>query len=100
MSSRAASHSGSWYSGDRRTLTSQLDQWLAQVPDSIEGLGSLPVSGARIVIAPYVLARAYAKTHRLIPEYLDMQDMRTPGLVPPTPTGPWICPKREPFPSR
>lgn len=37
-------------------------------------------------------------THRLIPEYPDMRDMRTPGLVPPTPTGPWICPKRKPPP--
>ncbi|KAL4912790.1 MEMO1 family [Aspergillus aurantiobrunneus] len=53
MSSRAASHSGSWYSDDRRALTHQLDQWLAQVPDTIEGLGSLPVPGARIIIAPH-----------------------------------------------
>ncbi|KAL4968176.1 protein MEMO1 [Aspergillus stella-maris] len=53
MPFRAASHSGSWYSDDPRGLTRQLDQWLAQVPDSIEGLGSLPVPGARIVIAPH-----------------------------------------------
>ncbi|KAL4783132.1 MEMO1 family [Aspergillus varians] len=53
MSSRAATHSGSWYSDDRRALTYQLDQWLAQVPDTIEGLGSLPVPGARIIIAPH-----------------------------------------------
>ncbi|KAL4936416.1 hypothetical protein BDV06DRAFT_205109 [Aspergillus oleicola] len=53
MPSRAASHSGSWYSNDPRALTRQLDQWLAQVPDTIEGLGSLPVPGARIIIAPH-----------------------------------------------
>ncbi|KKK19283.1 hypothetical protein P175DRAFT_0429236 [Aspergillus ochraceoroseus IBT 24754] len=53
MSSRVASHSGSWYSDDRRTLTRELDQWLAQVPDTIEGLGSLPVPGARVIIAPH-----------------------------------------------
>jgi predicted class III extradiol MEMO1 family dioxygenase len=55
MAYRAASHSGSWYSDDRGALTHQLDQWLAQVPDAIEGVGSLPVPGARIIIAPYVL---------------------------------------------
>ncbi|KAL2823702.1 UPF0103-domain-containing protein [Aspergillus cavernicola] len=53
MGSREASHSGSWYSDDRRSLTRQLDEWLAHVPDSIEGLGSLPVRGARIIIAPH-----------------------------------------------
>ncbi|KAL3474725.1 MEMO1 family [Aspergillus californicus] len=53
MGSREASHSGSWYSDDRRSLTRQLDEWLAQVPDTIEGLGSLPVPGARVVIAPH-----------------------------------------------
>lgn len=54
MQSREASHAGSWYSDSQRTLTRQLDGWLAQVPNSIEGIGSLPVPGARIVIAPYV----------------------------------------------
>ncbi|KAL4878369.1 MEMO1 family [Aspergillus karnatakaensis] len=53
MGTRAASHSGSWYSDDRRVLTNQLDQWLAQVPDNIERLGSLPIPGARIIIAPH-----------------------------------------------
>ncbi|KAL4998842.1 MEMO1 family [Aspergillus recurvatus] len=53
MSSRAASHAGSWYSGNRQTLTLQLDQWLERVPDALEGLGSLPVPGARIIIAPH-----------------------------------------------
>ncbi|KAI9369141.1 MEMO1 family [Aspergillus egyptiacus] len=53
MASREATHSGSWYSDDRRTLTRQLDQWLAQVPDTIDGLGSLPVPGARVIIAPH-----------------------------------------------
>lgn len=54
MQSREASHAGSWYSDSKRTLTRQLDDWLAQVPDEIEGIGSLPVPGARIIIAPYV----------------------------------------------
>ncbi|KAL2857115.1 MEMO1 family [Aspergillus pseudoustus] len=53
MAYRAASHSGSWYSDDRDALTHQLDQWLAQVPGAIQGVGSLPVPGARVVIAPH-----------------------------------------------
>lgn len=52
MPSRDASHAGSWYSDSARTLTRQLDQWLAQVPDEIDGIGQLPVPGARIIIAP------------------------------------------------
>lgn len=54
MPSREASHAGSWYADDRQYLTRQLDHWLAQVPNEIEGIGSLPVPGARFVIAPYV----------------------------------------------
>ncbi|KAE8149359.1 MEMO1 family [Aspergillus avenaceus] len=53
MQSREASHAGSWYSDNQRTLTRQLDQWLAQVPNDIEGIGPLPVSGARVIIAPH-----------------------------------------------
>ena len=52
MAPRDASHAGSWYSDNVRTLTRQLDQWLAQVPDEIDGIGQLPVPGARIIIAP------------------------------------------------
>lgn len=53
MSAREASHAGSWYSDDEETLTRQLDHWLSRVPDEIEGVGNLPVPGARIIIAPY-----------------------------------------------
>jgi predicted class III extradiol MEMO1 family dioxygenase len=53
MPSRHASHSGSWYSDSARTLTRQLDGWLAQVPDTMEKVGSLPTPGARVIIAPY-----------------------------------------------
>lgn len=54
MSSREASHAGSWYSDSQRSLTRQLDQWLGQIPDQVEGVRSLPVPGARVIIAPYV----------------------------------------------
>ncbi|KAJ5601986.1 UPF0103/Mediator of ErbB2-driven cell motility (Memo-related) [Penicillium lagena] len=53
MQSREASHAGSWYSDSTRTLTHQLDQWLAQVPDTMANVGSLPVPGARVIIAPH-----------------------------------------------
>ncbi|KMK57761.1 hypothetical protein Y699_03181 [Aspergillus fumigatus Z5] len=52
MQSREPSHAGSWYSDNRSTLTRQLDQWLAHVPNEIEGIGSLPVPGSRVIIAP------------------------------------------------
>jgi hypothetical protein len=51
MTTRVASHAGSWYSSRASTLSSELDQWLAQVPSSIDGK-ELPVPGARIIIAP------------------------------------------------
>ena len=53
MSSREPLHAGSWYSDSAHTLTRQLDAWLGQVPDSIDNVGLLPVSGARVIIAPY-----------------------------------------------
>lgn len=56
MTSREASHAGSWYSDSARTLTRQLDDWLAQVPDTVDNVGSLPVPGARVIIAPYVFS--------------------------------------------
>lgn len=57
MQPREATHAGSWYSGSQSTLARQLDQWLAQVPGELENVGSFPVPGARIIIAPYVLRR-------------------------------------------
>jgi hypothetical protein len=52
MSTRKASHAGSWYSSQASTLSRELDQWLAQVPGEIEGK-PLPIPGARIIIAPH-----------------------------------------------
>jgi len=53
MSDRQAMHSGSWYTSVKGTLNSQLESWLKAVPDSIDGVGKLPVSGARVIIAPH-----------------------------------------------
>ncbi len=50
---RAADHAGSWYESDAETLSAELDEWLDKVPDSIDG-HTLPIPGARAVIAPYV----------------------------------------------
>ncbi|CAF9906137.1 MAG: hypothetical protein HETSPECPRED_006073 [Heterodermia speciosa] len=53
MLEREASHAGSWYSDHKATLSRQLDEWLSQVPDTIEGVGSLPPPGSRAIIAPH-----------------------------------------------
>jgi predicted class III extradiol MEMO1 family dioxygenase len=55
MTTRRPTHAGSWYEDDRAILKAELDGWLAAVPKEIEGLGPLPVPGARIIIGPYVL---------------------------------------------
>ena len=52
MSDRQATHSGSWYTSVKGTLNSQLESWLKAVPDNIDGIGKLPVPGARVIIAP------------------------------------------------
>ncbi|KAM5456773.1 hypothetical protein MaudCBS49596_001014 [Microsporum audouinii] len=53
MSVRRPSHAGSWYSDDGATLQAQIDKWLDLVPNELEGVGSLPVPGARVIIAPH-----------------------------------------------
>ena len=52
MVKREASHAGSWYSRDGSKLSKELDEWLAQVPSTIESIGSIPAPGARVIIAP------------------------------------------------
>ncbi|KAK3690309.1 MEMO1 family [Podospora appendiculata] len=52
MRTRQASHAGSWYEASPTWLSSDLDKWLAQVPDRLDG-DSLPVPGARVIIAPH-----------------------------------------------
>ena len=51
MTTRQASHAGSWYSSSSAKLSSELEQWLDQVPSSV-GDGDVPISGARVIIAP------------------------------------------------
>ncbi|KAK2023782.1 memo-like protein [Colletotrichum zoysiae] len=49
---RRPGKAGSWYEGDPKLLRDQLDEFLADVPDQIDGQG-LPVPGARVIIAPH-----------------------------------------------
>ncbi|KAB5584979.1 MEMO1 family [Coniochaeta sp. 2T2.1] len=49
---REASHAGSWYVGNPDRLSAQLDDYLDQVPNAIDGV-DLPVPGARVIIAPH-----------------------------------------------
>ena len=52
MTVREASHAGSWYTDHGPTLSKQLEGWLGQVEDNVEGVGPIPQSGARVIIAP------------------------------------------------
>ncbi|RMJ10809.1 hypothetical protein CDV36_009549 [Fusarium kuroshium] len=52
MATRPAGKAGSWYEDDPETLKKQLKGFLAAAPDSIDG-ATLPVPGARIIIAPH-----------------------------------------------
>lgn len=51
MATRKAGKAGSWYVASPDELNSELDDYLSKVPGAIDG-ASLPISGARIVIAP------------------------------------------------
>ena len=54
MTTREASHAGSWYTDDGPTLSKQLQSWLDAVPSSINDISPIPQPGARIIIAPSV----------------------------------------------
>lgn len=90
MSSREASHAGSWYSDDGPTLSRQLDRYLDQVPNEIEGLGQLPVPGARIIIGPYatILTSSRSSYPAANQTSLAMRGTPTQVPVPPLPTSP------------
>ncbi|KAK0757681.1 hypothetical protein N5P37_009695 [Trichoderma harzianum] len=52
METRPASKAGSWYTGKPKDLEEELDEYLAEVPETVDG-SSLPIPGARIIIAPH-----------------------------------------------
>ncbi|KAI1433885.1 MEMO1 family [Xylaria sp. CBS 124048] len=49
---RAAGKADSWYEGEPDVLSSQLDDYLNDVPETING-EILPISGAKVIIAPH-----------------------------------------------
>ncbi|KAK9425487.1 hypothetical protein SUNI508_12943 [Seiridium unicorne] len=49
---RPASHADAWYEEDPAVLSRELDEWLAEVPDTLDNQ-STPIPGARVVIAPH-----------------------------------------------
>jgi len=51
MGTREASHAGSWYEDDPSELSRQLDEFLGRVPETLDE-SSLPIPGARVIIAP------------------------------------------------
>ncbi|TAQ87665.1 hypothetical protein B7494_g4024 [Chlorociboria aeruginascens] len=53
MTTRPASHAGSWYASQASTLSTQLTSWLSAVPSSIDPPRDVPVPGARVIIAPH-----------------------------------------------
>jgi predicted class III extradiol MEMO1 family dioxygenase len=66
MTARVASHAGTWYSAAPKELSAELDVWLKEVGTNVkeldvgtgesakEGLrwDTLPIPGARVIIAP------------------------------------------------
>jgi predicted class III extradiol MEMO1 family dioxygenase len=48
---RPASKAGTWYKRNGQQLLLELQNYLAAVPESLDGV-SLPIPGARVVIAP------------------------------------------------
>ena len=51
MDTRPASKAGSWYEKTPAKLMKTLDNYLADVPETVDG-SSLPIPGARVIIAP------------------------------------------------
>ncbi|KAJ4271365.1 hypothetical protein NW762_000067 [Fusarium torreyae] len=49
---RPAAKAGSWYKDESQLLLRELQNYLAAVPESLDG-ASLPIPGARVIIAPH-----------------------------------------------
>ncbi|KAL6919761.1 hypothetical protein ACHAP8_008439 [Fusarium lateritium] len=49
---RPATKAGTWYKGEHQKLLDELKEYLAAVPESLNG-ASLPIPGARVIIAPH-----------------------------------------------
>jgi len=51
MSTRKASHAGSWYIADSEELSEELNNYIAKVPAAVDEKAT-PIPGARVIIAP------------------------------------------------
>lgn len=49
---REATHADSWYEGRPKVLSHQLQEFLDDVPTTVDGK-QLPIAKARVIIAPY-----------------------------------------------
>ncbi|KAL1892912.1 hypothetical protein Sste5346_006805 [Sporothrix stenoceras] len=65
---RDADHAGSWYTADEAELSDELDGWLDGVPATVDG-NSLPIPGARAVIAPSLDLRQAKRVFVLGPSH-------------------------------
>jgi MEMO1 family protein len=66
MTTRVASHAGSWYSAAPKELSATLDEWLEEIGSHVKEVdveigdsarqclewNTLPIPGARVIIAP------------------------------------------------
>lgn len=59
MATRRATHAGTWYTGNKHRLESQLEMFLDNVPTSGFKYEQLPVPGARFLVGPHA-GYAYA----------------------------------------
>ncbi|KAK2063252.1 memo-like protein [Colletotrichum caudatum] len=76
---------GEWYLGDADKLSKQLDGFLANVPDQIDGQG-LPVPGARVIIAPHAGYSYSGATAAWAYKALDLSKARRVFLLGPSHT--------------
>ncbi|KAL8714519.1 MAG: hypothetical protein Q9220_001467 [cf. Caloplaca sp. 1 TL-2023] len=111
MTTREASHAGSWYTDHGPSLSKQLQDWLDAVPSSIDGIGSIPQPSARIIIAPYALPGYPLPQNTFIQQFQltqtsVMQATATQAPPPPGPTNVSIsengmpCPHLAPLPRK
>ncbi|KAL9124294.1 MAG: hypothetical protein Q9217_006362 [Psora testacea] len=84
MTTRAASHAGSWYTDDGLTLSEELEDWLADVNPSIKGLGAVPQPGARAIIAPHAGYAYSGPAAAWAYKYLDLSQAKRVFLLGPS----------------
>ncbi|PHH83293.1 hypothetical protein CDD82_2473 [Ophiocordyceps australis] len=85
MATRPATKAGAWYTGSPDALAKELDGFLAAVPDTIDA-SSLPIPGARVIIAPHAGYRYSGKCAAWAYRCLDLTDVKRVFLLGPSHT--------------